>query len=146
MGLALSNDGKPVPSKADNACCLIPKGAKNVEVAKDFLKYFVQPKVNNEYLKTGLGRSCTAMPSVAKSDPFWLDPKDPHVAAYVQQAVLGPTVPNFWVYNPAYAQVQNEHVWSVGWVDIMQGGMTPEAAADKAFKRVEEIFAKYPIG
>jgi len=23
--------------------------------------------------------------------------------------------------------------------------MTPEAAADKAFKRVEEIFAKYPI-
>jgi multiple sugar transport system substrate-binding protein len=114
-------------------------------VAKDFLKYFIQPKVNNEYLKTGLGRSCTAMPSVAKSDPFWLDPKDPHVVAYVQQAVLGPTLPNFWVYNPAYAQVQNEHVWSVGWVDIMQGGMTPQAAAEKAFKRVEEIFAKYPI-
>jgi hypothetical protein len=27
----------------------------------------------------------------------------------------------------------------------MQGGMTPKAAAEKAFKRVEEIFAKYPI-
>jgi hypothetical protein len=27
----------------------------------------------------------------------------------------------------------------------MQGGMKPQAAADKAFKRVEEIFAKYPI-
>jgi hypothetical protein len=27
----------------------------------------------------------------------------------------------------------------------MKGGATPEAAADKAFKRVEEIFAKYPI-
>jgi hypothetical protein len=27
----------------------------------------------------------------------------------------------------------------------MQGGMTAEAAAEKAFKRVEEIFAKYPI-
>ena len=146
MGLALSNDGKPVPSKADNGCCLIPKGAKNVEVTKDFLKYFIQPKVNNEYLKTGLGRSAPAMPSVVKGDPFWLDPKDPHVVAYVQQSVLGPTVPNFWVYNPAYAQVQNEHVWSVGWVDIMKGGMAPQAAAEKAFKRVEEIFAKYPIG
>jgi multiple sugar transport system substrate-binding protein len=145
MGLALSNDGKPVPSKADNGCGLIPKGAKNVEVAKDFLKYFIQPKVNNEYLKTGLGRSTPAMPSVVKNEPFWLDPKDPHVVAYVQQAVLGPTLPNFWVFNPAYAQVQNEHVWSVGWVDIMQGGMTPQAAAEKAFKRVEEIFAKYPI-
>jgi multiple sugar transport system substrate-binding protein len=37
MGLALSNDGKPVPSHANNGCGLIPKGAKNVAVAKDFL-------------------------------------------------------------------------------------------------------------
>jgi hypothetical protein len=27
----------------------------------------------------------------------------------------------------------------------MTGGMVPQAAADKAFKRVEEIFGKYPI-
>ncbi len=37
-------------------------------------------------------------------------------------------------------------IWqATGWTDIMQGGMTPQAAAEKAFKRVEEIFAKYPI-
>ena len=143
MGLALSNDGKPVPSHAANACGLIPKGAKNVEVAKDFLKYFIQPKVNNEYLKTGLGRNIPCMPSIVKNDPWWF--ADPHRAAYTQQGLLGPTLPQFWVFNPAYAQVQTEHVWSTGWTDIMQGGMTPQAAADKAFKRVEEIFAKYPI-
>ena len=40
----------------------------------------------------------------------------------------------------SYAQVQNEHVWSAAWIDIMTGGMTPQAAAEKAFKRVEEIF------
>src|SRR5689334_24535952 len=40
MGLALSNDGKPVPAHANNGSLLIPKGAKNVTVAKDFLKYF----------------------------------------------------------------------------------------------------------
>jgi hypothetical protein len=34
MGLALDNDGKAVPSPAANACVMIPKGAKNVEVAK----------------------------------------------------------------------------------------------------------------
>jgi len=143
MGLPLSNDGKPVPSHAANACGLIPKGAKNVEVAKDFLKYFIQPKVNNEYLKTGLGRNIPCMPSIVKNDPWWF--ADPHRAAYTQQGLLGPTLPQFWVFNPAYAQVQTEHVWSTGWTDIMQGGMTPQAAADKAFKRVEEIFAKYPI-
>jgi hypothetical protein len=27
----------------------------------------------------------------------------------------------------------------------MQGGMTPHAAAEKAFKRIEAIFAKFPI-
>ena len=54
-------------------------------------------------------------------------------------------MPEFFVYNPAYAQVRNEHVFATGWTDVMQGGMTPKAAAEKAFKRVEEIFAKYPI-
>jgi multiple sugar transport system substrate-binding protein len=144
MGLALSNDGKPVPSHATNASGLIPKGAKNVEVAKDFLKYFIQPKVNNEWLKTGLGRNIPCMPVAVKDDPWWLK-EDPHRIAYVNQGLLGPTLPQFWAFNPAYAQVQNEHTWMTGWMDIIQGGMTPQAATEKAFKRVEEIFAKYPI-
>jgi multiple sugar transport system substrate-binding protein len=144
MGLALSNDGKPVPSIANNACGLIPKGAKNVEIAKDFLKYFIQPQVNNEWLKTGLGRNIPCMPSVVKDDPWWLK-EDPHRVAYVNQGLLGPTMPSFWAYNPAYAQVQNEHTFMTGWMDIIQGGMAPQAAAEKALKRVAEIFAKYPI-
>jgi multiple sugar transport system substrate-binding protein len=143
MGLALSNDGKPVPSQAGNGTLLIPKGAKNVAVAKDFLKYIIQPKVNNERLKTGLGRNIPCMLSIVKTDHWWFD--DPHRAAYTTQGLLNPTVPQFWAFNPAYAQIQNEHVWMQGWMDIIQGGMTPQAAAEKAFKRVEEIFAKYPI-
>src|ERR1700704_4444500 len=95
MGLALSNDGKPVPAQAVNACGIIPKGAKNIETAKDFLKYFIQPKVNGEWLKTGLGRNIPCMPSVVKDDPWWLK-EDPHRGAYVQQGGLGPTSPQFW--------------------------------------------------
>src|SRR5712672_3223885 len=143
MGLALSNEGKPVPSPAANACVLIPKGAKNVEVSKDFLKYFIQPNVNNELLKTGHGWGIPCMPSIVKDDPWWS--ADPHRKAYVEQALLGPTLPQLWVFNPAYAQVQNEHSFMQGWMDIIQHGMAPEAAAEKALKRVAEIFAKYPI-
>jgi len=135
-----------VPSQQGSLCGLIPKGAKNVDVAKDFLKYLIQPAILNEYLKTGLGRNLPAMQAIVKDDPWWLDPKDPHRVAYTTQGLLGPTVPTFWTSNPAWAQVQNEHVWAVAWADIMTGGMTPQAAAEKAFKRVEEIFAKYPIG
>jgi len=61
------------------------------------------------------------------------------------QALLGPTIADYWAFNPAYAQVQNEHVWPTAWADIMQNGVVPQVAAEKAFKRVEEIFAKYPI-
>src|ERR1700704_6144659 len=89
MGLPLSNDGKPVPAQANSATGLIPKGAKNVEVTKEFLKYFIQPKVNNEWLKTGLGRNIPCMLSVVKDDPWWF--ADPHRDAYVKQGVLGPT-------------------------------------------------------
>ena len=143
MGLPLSSEGKPVLSQAGNGCGLIPKGAKNVTVAKEFLKYLIQPPVCNEYLKGGLGRWLPSMASIVKNDPWWF--ADPHRAAYTKQALIDPTIPEFWVFNPAYAQVRNEHVWGAAWADIMKGGMTPQAAADKAFKRVEEIFAKYPI-
>jgi multiple sugar transport system substrate-binding protein len=143
MGLPLSNDSKPVPSQVTVTCRLIPEGAKNAEVAKDFLKYFIQPDVNNEWLKTGLGRNAPVMPSIVKNDPWWS--ADPHRKAYTQQAVLGPTVSNYWAFNPAHAQLQTEHVWSQAWMDIIQGGMTPEAATEKSFKRAEEIYAKYPI-
>jgi multiple sugar transport system substrate-binding protein len=146
FGLPLSNDGKPVPSQAGtNLCGLIPKGAQNVAVAKDFLKYLIQPKICNDYLKTGLGRRLPAMPAIVKMDPWWLNPEDPHRVAYTTQGLLGPTMPAFWVFNPAYAQVQNEHVWSTAWAEIITGGVAPQAAAEKAFKRIEEIFAKYPI-
>ena len=145
MSLVLSNDGKPVPAQQGSLCGLIPKGAKNVALAKDFLKYLIQPKVLNEYLKTGLGRNMPAMQAIVKNDPWWLDPKDPHRAPYVRQGLFGPTVPTFWTSNPAYAQVQNEHVWQTAWADIIHSGMAPRAASEKAFKRIEEIFSKYPI-
>jgi len=145
MGLALSNEGKPVPSQAGAFSGLIPKGAKNVDVAKEVLKFLLQPKVNNELLKTGLARRVPSMPSTVKEDPWWQDPKDPHRVAYVQQALLSPTVPQLWAYNPAFAQVQNEHVFPNAWAEVATGGAAPQASAEKAFKRVEEIFAKYPI-
>ena len=143
MGLPLSNDGKPLPSQARTTCGLIPKGAKNVAVAKEFLTYLIEPKLVNEYLKVGLGRNIPCMPAIVKGDPWWF--ADPHRKAYTTQALLDPTIADYWAFNPAWAQIQNEHVWPSAWADIMQGGMTPQAAAEKAFKRVEEIFAKYPI-
>jgi multiple sugar transport system substrate-binding protein len=143
-GMPLSNDGKVLPSQIAIFGPVIPKGAKNVAVAKEFAKYMIQPKVLNQYLKAGLGRWALPIPEIVKSDPFWLK-EDPHRTAYVTQSVLSPTVPIYEAYNPAIAQVGAEHVFMVAAFDVMNNGMAPEPAIDKAFKRTEAIFAKYPI-
>ena len=143
-GLPLSNDGKPLTSQIIALGTVIPKGAKNDAAAKDFMKYVAQPKVLNEYLKGGLGRFLVPVPEMVKSDPFWLK-EDPHRKAYAELTMVGEAMPIYEVYNPAIAQVNAEHVFSVAMFDVMNNGMAPEQAIDKAFKRAEEIFAKYPI-
>jgi len=143
-GLPLSNDGKELPSQVALFGPVIPKGAKNVEVGKEFIKYMIQPKVLNDYLKGGLGRWALPIPEMVKSDPFWLK-DDPHRSAYIEQSVIKPTVPIYEAYNPAVAQVGSEHVFMTAIFDYLNNGIAPEPAIDKAFKRAEEIFAKYPI-
>jgi multiple sugar transport system substrate-binding protein len=145
MGLPLDNAGKPVASTLGVGTTFVPKGAKNVEVAKDFLKYVIQPKVLNEYLKAGLGRWLPPMPDLVKNDPFWLDPKDPHRSTYARQGLLDPTVANYPAFNPGYAECNAQQIWGTAEADIIREGMTPQAAAEKALARIGAILAKYPI-
>ena len=122
------------------------KGAGNVAVAKDFMRYLIQPQVVNGYLKDGLGRWLPAMPELAKTDPFWLAGNDKHREAYTREGVLGPTVPSYTCYNPGYAEVEAAQLWGMAHADVIREGKTPQAAADKALKRIGEILAKYPVG
>jgi multiple sugar transport system substrate-binding protein len=145
LGLPHDNAGKVMPAQLYVGVAFIAKGAKNVPVAKDFLKYVIQPKVANNYLKAGLGRWLPAMPEVVKTDPFWLDPKDPHRSAYVREGLLGPTTVSYPVLNPGYAEANAKQIWGTAEADIIRGGMTPEAAAEKALNNIGAILAKYPI-
>jgi multiple sugar transport system substrate-binding protein len=145
MGLPLNNAGKEFPAQLGVGGAFVPKGAKNVAVAKEFLNYLIQPQVTNEYLKTGLGRWLPAMPEIVKTDPFWLDSKDPHVAAYAREGMVGPTVPVQPVFNPGYAEANSQQIWGAAEADIIREGMTPQAAADKALAKMAAILAKYPI-
>ncbi len=141
MGLPNGNDGQPMAAQLNAGGGFIPKGAKNVEVAKDLMKYWMQPKVMNDNLKVGLGRWVPAIPQVVKDDPWWLDPADPHRAPYVREAVLGPTTSGYEGFNPAWGQVTAEQLWGQAHADVIKNGMTPEQAIDKAFKRAEAIFS-----
>ena len=147
MGLPNMNDGRPMRAFTAAGGGFIPKGAENVDVAKDFMKFFMQPEVMNENLKGGLGRWVPVMPSVVKQDPWWTDTKaDPHRLAYVTEAVLNPTISNYNGFNPAWGEVNAEQVFGQAHADVIRNGMTPSAAVDKAFRRIETIFTKYSFG
>jgi multiple sugar transport system substrate-binding protein len=139
------NDGTPMKTMLNAGGGYIPKGAKNIEVAKDFMKYFMQPKVMNENLKAGLGRWVPAIPQLVKDDPFWLSTEMPCLKPYVTEAALNPTVPLYNAFSPAWGQCDAEQLWGQAHADVIKSGMTPAAATDKAFKRCNEIFAKITI-
>jgi multiple sugar transport system substrate-binding protein len=85
------------------------------------------------------------MPKLVKNDPFWLDPKDQHRSVYAKQGMLDPTVPVYPIFNPGYAEADAQQIWGVAEADVIKEGMTPQAAAEKALKRIGQILAKYPI-
>lgn len=145
QAVPLGNDGKPVVSMLGVSPCFIPKGAKNVDGAKTLLKAFIQPSNMNSYLKEARGRWTPVMPSLAKTDPFWLDPSDPHIGVGTRACLDNPTMPWWQTYNPAYAQVASEQLWPQAEADVSQHGMTPEQAVEKAIGRIKAIFSKFEI-
>jgi multiple sugar transport system substrate-binding protein len=140
------NDGKQMACQWGTNCLIIPKGAKNVEVAKDIAKYMSNIEINAKFLKGGLGRWLPVYPEIVK-DSWWTDTKlDSHRKPYVDHAFGGrELVPFYYVYNPAWAQVRSEHPFNVAMHDVTQGKITTKEAVDKAFKRIDEIFTQYPM-
>ena len=136
------NDGTPMKTQVGTGGGYIPKGAKGVEVAKDFMKFFMQPAVMNENLKGGLGRWLPAIPSLVKSDKWWLNSGQPCLNPYVEEGSLNPTLPVYEGYSPAWGQANAEQLWGQAHADVIKNNMKVADAVDKAFKRCNEIFAK----
>jgi multiple sugar transport system substrate-binding protein len=141
----LKNDGTPMKTQVNAGGGFIPKGAKGIEVSKDFMKYFMQPQVMNDNLKSGLGRWLPAIPSLVKSDPFWLTSNEPCLKPYVEEGVINPTLPVFEGYTPAWGQANAEQLWGQAHADVIKSGMKVSDAVDKAFKRAEQIFAQMTL-
>ena len=139
------NDGTPMKAQVNAGGGYIPRGAKNIEVAKDFMKYFMQPKVMNDNLKAGLGRWFPAIPQLVKDDPFWLKSDMPCLLPYITEGVLNPTLPLYNGYSPAWGQFEAEQTWGQAHADVIKNGMKVSEAVDQAFKRCNAVFARITI-
>ncbi len=146
LGMPKFKDGTPIPNQVGVGGGFIPKGAKGAEVAKDLMKYWMQPQVMNENLRAGLGRWVPAIPEVVKNDQWWMHSGEPCLAPYVQECVLSKTLPPYEGFNPAWGQVAAEQLQQGTIADVVKNRMTPTQAVDKAFKRMEQIFAQMTFG
>jgi multiple sugar transport system substrate-binding protein len=133
-------DGKPFPIEIGFIRAVVFKDAKNVEGAKDFLRYLLSEGRLGAYLEASLGRGLPTMPALLDA-PFWQDPKDPHRTAAASQ-LRQPVAPSYPNLNPKYGQVDEEAVWEEAVHRIVADGLTPEQAADEAIARVKQIMAK----
>ena len=126
----------------------IPKGAKNVEVAKDFMKYFMQPQVMNENLKGGLGRWVPVDPADREGRSVvdrYQDRPAPAALCARKPCWARPSRPTTGSIRPGVRSTPSSS-GAMAHADVIKNGMTPAAAVDKAFKRAEAIFAKYTFG
>ena len=145
LGLPLANDGKPMPAPVGAGGLFIPKGAKNVEVAKDFARFFLQPDVLNANLKGGLGRAVPSIPRIVKEDPWWLDPSDPHRRPLCKNRCWAHYRSLHWLQS-GMGPGQRRAALGRGACRCPQGRHDATAAVDKAFRRAEAIFANYTFG
>ena len=143
LGLPQGNDGKPMPAQIGAGGLFIPKGAKNIEVAKDFMQFFLRPEVMNANLQGRPGPRGAGDPTDREGGCVVARSQRPAPPAL--RAGIGAGTD-----HSAYQRLQSgmgagecRAALGQGHADVIKNGMTPAAAVDKAFRRMEAIFARY---
>lgn len=142
-------DGKKARYLSAVKTVVIPKDSKNQKLAKEFLKFVLEPKRFLEYIKAANGRWYPAFTDIGK-DPFWRSghrgpkgEKDPHIPVATTIFLDRENkVFEHWKH-PANSQVYDENLWGKAMARVAIDKWTPEKAADEAIERMKAIFAQY---
>ena len=121
---------------------LVFKDAQNLQLAKDFLKFLIEPDRLNTYVKESLGRWFPIMSS-ALNDPFWKNTSDPHLAVARKQFLNRSTRPFYHLLNPAYSKVQAEGIWGKAIDHVLVDQWSPQQAVDDAIGNIKRIFQEW---
>jgi multiple sugar transport system substrate-binding protein len=142
-------DGKKARYLSAVKTIVIPKESKNQPLAKDFVRFVLEPERFMEYIKAANGRWFPAFKDLA-ADPFWRSghkgprgQKDPHIPV-ATEIFLNRDNKVFEHYkHPAWSQVYDENVWGKAMARVAIDRWTVDKAADEAIQRIKVIFATY---
>ena len=134
-------DGTPMTAEVEVKQAAILADAPHLEQAKQFIAYFLEPEHLSQWLESLKGRFLPPLQPIL-AGPFWNDPADPHfsTAISIQE---GATRPQWQVLHPAYSEVNAQKIWQKTLSSILQDGVSPEEAADRAITQIQAIFAQW---
>jgi multiple sugar transport system substrate-binding protein len=136
----LGPDGEAFPIRGTFQGAVVFKDGRNVEAAKEFVRFLVAEGGLAHYLDFAGERMLPAMPKLLDS-PFWLDPSDRHRMAAVMQIASRPMA------YCAACDWRNDLVWEeLTWAKaihrVAAEGISPEQAVDEAIVRIKEMFSE----
>jgi multiple sugar transport system substrate-binding protein len=130
-------DGKLFPLRSSVHSGFIPKDAKNKDLAKDFVRFLLEPENLDLFVKASNG---AFFPSLKESykDPFFVS-ADPHRAAVYKNFTDQPNRNYEIVLNRKYPQVDTENVVGRACGCILSENWATAKAVDEMIARMKQI-------
>jgi multiple sugar transport system substrate-binding protein len=138
----LGPGGDAFPMRGDFFAAVVFKDGRNVETAKEFVRFLVAEGWLAHYLEFAGERFMPPLPKL-RDAPFWLDPSDRHRMAAVMQIASRPTQYEYAVVsgNWRHDLVWQELVWAKAVHRVAAQGISPEQAVDEAIARIKQILS-----
>jgi multiple sugar transport system substrate-binding protein len=130
-------DGKSFTLRVSVHTGFIPKDAKNIEMAKDFVRFFLEPENLNHFVKASKGAFFPVQKEAYK-DPFFAS-ADPHRAVAYKNFTEVPNRPYEQVFNRHFVRVQTENLYGRACGRVISENWTAEKAVDELIGRMKEL-------
>jgi multiple sugar transport system substrate-binding protein len=139
----LSPSGETLPIEGAIFQAVVFKDGRNVDTAKDFVRFLVAEGWLMHYLDFSGERMLPSIPSLL-DQPFWLDPSDRHHVAAAMQAESHPPARDYPTASGdlRHDEIYNERVWAKAIHRVAAEGISPEQAVDEAIARIKEILSE----
>jgi len=130
-------DGKPLTLRVSIHNGFIPKDSKNKELAKDFVRFILEPENLDQFVKASNGAFFPVLIESGK-DPFFAS-ADPHRAAVYKNFTETPTRPYDTYINRKFITVHTENLYGRACGRVLADNWTSAKAVDELIARMKQI-------
>lgn len=133
-------DGKQMEAILSVKQLVVLKACPDLDLARDFVSFFLQPDNTDRFLQGGQGRFLPVLRPLLKS-PVWSNPQDPHLRVALE--ILKRRRVSNSVLNPAYSEVFKQNIWGTAIHAIVKDKIPVGQATEDAINSIRRIFEQW---